>query len=125
MASILVLDDVLDSAVMIERILARRGYEVHVFTDEDEALRFAGMNRPDLAIVDMKLRKMDGVEVLTELRRRWPELAVIILTGYPTAESVRQVMARGALAYCIKPIDKTELEQTVARGLRGGAAPPE
>lgn len=123
MASILVLDDVLDSGVMIERILARKGHAVHVFTDEDEALRFAGENPPDLAIIDRKLRKMEGVDVLAELRRLWPGTRAIILTGYPTAESARRAFGQGAVAYCVKPIEKAELEAAVAEALRADAAP--
>lgn len=117
MTDILVLDDVEDAAVLISRILKKKGHTVHMFTDEDEALSFARVKSLDLAILDMKLRKMDGVEVLEELKRIQPDIRVIILTGYPTAETAQRCEKLGAAAYCVKPIDKAELENKVAEVL--------
>ncbi len=117
MSSILVLDDVEDAAILVGRILKKKGHTVHLFSDEDEALSFAKNNELDLAILDMTLRKMDGVEVLAELKRIQPAIKTIMLTGYPTAESARRCRKEGAGAYCIKPVDKHELEATVAEVL--------
>lgn len=114
MARILVLDDVADSALMIKKILEKRGHEVQVFNDEDEALRFAAAHTVDLAILDMKLRKLDGTEVLAELKKLQPGLAAIMLTGFPTKSGAQQAIRLGAAAYCAKPIEKQVLEETVA-----------
>ena len=114
MANILVLDDVSASGVMIKRILERKGHRVHVFSDEDEALQFAKTADIDLAVLDMKLRKMEGIEVLAELRKQHPRIRGIMLTGYPTVDSANRAIAEGAAAYCVKPLDKAELEETVA-----------
>ncbi|MEZ0576038.1 response regulator [Halodesulfovibrio aestuarii] len=113
MAKIMVLDDVIDAGILIKRILERKGHSVQVFTDEDEALTFAQNDTPDLAILDIKLRKMTGVEVLAELKARSPETQVIMLTGYPTLETARESLKLGANEYCVKPIDKEELENKV------------
>ncbi|MFZ5775422.1 MAG: response regulator [Thermodesulfobacteriota bacterium] len=120
MALILVLDDVADAGAMVRKILQRKGHEVRVFSDEDEALRFAAANAIDLAILDMKLRKMEGTEVLAELRKLHPELPVIMLTGFPTKTAASQAMALGALAYCAKPIDKGDLERIVEGAISQG-----
>jgi DNA-binding NtrC family response regulator len=117
LSSILVLDDVEDATILVGRILEKKGHTVHLFIDEDEALNFAKNNYLDLAILDMTLRKMDGVEVLAELKRIQPQIKTIMLTGYPTAESARRSQKEGAAAYCIKPVDKHELEETVAEVL--------
>lgn len=117
MSTILVLDDVEDAAVLVGRILKKKGHTVHLFTDEDEALSFAETHHLDLAILDMKLRKMDGVEVLAELKRIQPDIKAIMLTGYPTALTALRSKKQGAAAYCVKPLDKHELEQTVAEVL--------
>ena len=114
MARILVLDDVADSALMIKKILEKRGHEVQVFCDEDEALRFAAEHAVDLAILDMKLRKLDGTEVLAELQKLQPGIAAIMLTGFPTKSGAQQAIRLGAAAYCAKPIEKQVLEDTVA-----------
>lgn len=117
MAHIFVLDDVLDAAVLTQRILSRKGHHVTIFTDEQEALQYARMHRIDLAILDINLRKTSGIAVLEELRRTDPTIRVIMLTGYPTIETARQALHLGATDYCVKPIDKSELEQKVSAAL--------
>ncbi|MFA6283679.1 MAG: response regulator [Desulfurivibrionaceae bacterium] len=125
MARILVLDDVLDAGILIQRILQKKGHVVHVFRDEDEALRFTEKNPVDLAILDMNLRKMDGLDVLAEMQKSLPRLSAIMLTGLPDVDMARQAFALGAVAYCAKPIDKDRLEERVAEALLGGEDLPE
>lgn len=124
MARILVLDDVLDAGILIRRILQKKGHMVFVFSDEDEALLFAEKNPVDLAVLDMNLLKMDGIEVLCEMRKQLPGLPAIMLTGLPDADMAQQVAALGAVIYCAKPIDKESLEERVAEALREEANPP-
>ena len=113
MAKILVLDDVEDAGNLIKRILKSKGHTVLTFTDEEEALNTLIPGKIDLAILDMKLKKMTGIEVLEELKKRSPSTRVIMLTGYPTIETARQSVKLGAQEYCVKPIDKQELEEKV------------
>lgn len=113
MANIIVLDDVADAGVLIKRILERKGHAVTSFTEEEEALAFAARHRPQLAILDIKLKKMTGVEVLDELKKIDAGIKVIMLTGYPTLETARESVRLGADEYCVKPIDKDELEAKV------------
>jgi two-component system response regulator RegA len=117
MGQILVLDDVLDAGVMIKRILERKGHQVAVFTDEEEALAHVRSQQVEVAILDIRLKKMSGVDVLQELIKISPQTQVIMLTGYPTLETARQAQEWGAFDYCIKPIDKDELEEKVANAL--------
>ncbi|MBW1765053.1 MAG: response regulator [Deltaproteobacteria bacterium] len=114
MAKILVLDDVLDAVILIKRILQKKGHEVFTFTEEEDALNYARSNKVDLAILDIKLKKMSGVEVLEELKKIEPAISAIMLTGYPTMETARESLKLGANEYCVKPIDKDELEEKVA-----------
>ncbi|SMC94776.1 Response regulator receiver domain-containing protein [Desulfocicer vacuolatum DSM 3385] len=113
MAIILALDDVSDAVQLIKRILERKGHTVVPFTEEEEAVLYVESNDVDLAILDIKLKKMSGVEVLEELKKRSPALGVIMLTGYPTMETARECLSLGAVEYCVKPIDKDELEEKV------------
>lgn len=119
MSTILVLDDVADAGLLIKRILERKGHEVHPFEDEDDALNFARKKPVDLAILDIKLKRMSGVEVLAELRKDSPGLKVMMLTGYPTLETAKQAQTLGAVDYLVKPIDKAELEAKVEQVLDG------
>ncbi len=114
MASILVLDDERDAVVLIRKILQRKGHEVYVFTEEEEAIAFTASNPVDLAILDIKLKKMSGMEVLEELKRIKPSLRAMMLTGYPTLETAREAVKLGANEYCVKPIEIDELEEKVA-----------
>ncbi|SDB38114.1 Response regulator receiver domain-containing protein [Desulfonatronum thiosulfatophilum] len=115
MAEILVLDDVQDVGVMIRRILTRNGHNVHVYSDEEPAFEHARATPPHLAILDIKLKKMSGVEVLEELKKINPDIRVMMLTGYPTLETAKQAMQLGADEYCVKPIDIDELVEKTAQ----------
>ncbi len=117
MAEILALDDVQDATVLIGKILKKKGHNVHTFTEEDDAINFAKENKVDLAILDIKLKRMSGVEVLAELKKSTPDMHAIMLTGYPTVETAREAISLGADEYCVKPIDRDELEEKVEKVL--------
>jgi DNA-binding response OmpR family regulator len=110
-AEILVLDDVEDVGIMIQRILTRIGHNVHVYCDEEPALEHARKEPVQMAILDIKLKKMSGVEVLEELKKINPKIRVMMLTGYPTLETARESLMLGADEYCVKPLDINELEE--------------
>lgn len=116
MATILVLDDERDACDLIERILSSM-HDVKTFTDEHAAIRFAEGNPVDLAVLDIKLRSLSGVEVLARLKERVPDVKAIMLTGYPTVETARQSITLGADEYLVKPIDIDELEAKVKKVL--------
>lgn len=117
MAEILALDDVQDATILIGKILTKKGHNVHTFTEEDEAIAYARANKVDLAILDIKLKKMSGIEVLGLLKAATPEMRAIMLTGYPTVETAREAISLGADEYCVKPIDREELEEKVEKVL--------
>lgn len=118
MAEIIVLDDVQDAGTLIKRILERKGHKVTPFTEEEEAIAHVAKGGTDLAVLDIKLKKMNGVEVLEEMKNKDPNVRVIMLTGYPTIETARESLSLGAAAYCVKPIDKDELESKVEEVLK-------
>jgi DNA-binding NtrC family response regulator len=119
MALIAVLDDVLDAAVMIKRILGKKGHTVHTFTEEQDLLNFVQKEKVDLVILDIKLKKMTGIDVLGEVKVARPETKAIMLTGYPTLDTAREALRLGASEYCVKPLDKDELERKVEHVLSG------
>jgi DNA-binding NtrC family response regulator len=123
MSHILVLDDVEDAAAMIRRILKRKGHSVAVFTEEQEALEYVRSQEVEIAILDIKLKKMSGVEVLKQIRQLRPDTDVLMLTGYPTLETAREAIDYGAREYLVKPVDKTELEEKVQRILEDRRSP--
>jgi DNA-binding NtrC family response regulator len=117
MAQILVLDDVQEAVDAVRKILEKRGHEVVGYTDEEAAIDYVDKHPIDLAILDIKLKKMDGVQVLGKLKEIRPDVKAIMLTGYPTHATVEEAMRLGANAYCLKPIDRSELEKKVDEAL--------
>jgi DNA-binding NtrC family response regulator len=113
MAYILVLDDELDAVVLIKRIFEEKGHRVFGFTEEEEAIAYARANRVDLAIIDIRLKKILGVEVLEELKKIAPQIRAVLLTGYPTLESAQKAFELGVSEYLVKPVDIEELEEKV------------
>jgi CheY-like chemotaxis protein len=113
MALILVVDDVKEAVDAIRKILEKGGHEILGYTDELAAIDHVKDHPVDLAILDIKLKKMDGVEVLGRLKEVQPAIKAIMLTGYPTHATVEEAMRLGAKAYCMKPIDRRELEKKV------------
>lgn len=117
MAEIIVLDDVLDAGILLQRIIGRMGHNVSVFSEEEEAIDYVEKNSVQLAILDIKLKKMTGIEVLEELKKRSSEIKIIMLTGYPTLETAREAARFGADEYLVKPIGKKEIEDKVTEVL--------
>jgi DNA-binding NtrC family response regulator len=113
MARILILDDVLAAVKAIEKILVKKGHQIFGYTEEDEAIDHVRSKPVDLAILDIKLKHRDGVQILAEMKEICPDLKVIMLTGYPTHETATKSAHLGADAYCIKPIDRQDLEKKV------------
>lgn len=118
MATIIAVDDVKDVGILIKKILTKKGHSVEAFTEEEDAIAYAGSNKIDLAILDIKLKKMSGIEVLEQLKKIQPAMGAIMLTGYPTVETAREAISLGADEYCVKPIDRDELEEKVAKVLK-------
>ena len=115
MAHILVLDDELDAVMLLRRILMERGHQVFGFTDEEEAIAHAKAHSVDLAIIDIRLKKILGVEVLEELKKIDPHIRAMVLTGYPTLQTAQKALDLWASEYLIKPIDIDEIEEKVEK----------
>ena len=118
MAVVLVLDDVTDAVLLVKRLVQGMGHQVVGFTEEEEAISYMNSHSVDLAIIDVKLKRMNGLDVLEEMKRVAPGLRVIMLTGYPTLDSAQEAYRLGASDYCVKPVDIDELEEKVERALR-------
>lgn len=103
----------MDFAELIKKVLEQQFHKVVPFIDEEKALVFTMKNHVDLAIIDLKLKTMNGIQILQQFKKRHPDLKTIILTGYPSIETNRQALALGADAYCVKPLDNAELVEKV------------
>src|SRR5574340_317577 len=91
---ILVVDDEQNMRVALFEALSRNGYEVLVAESGRMALEMMRKGAPDLVISDIKMPAMDGIELLHHIKAGWPELPVVIITGYATVETALEAMKR-------------------------------
>jgi PAS domain S-box-containing protein len=123
---ILLVDDEAAISEMIRLVLTRLGYTVSAFTHPDEALA-AFHEAPtlvDLLITDMTMPGRTGLDLARRVRRRRPDLPVIICTGYADAISTESAAADGVDELLVKPVGKDELAAAVRRVLANGGAAP-
>lgn len=118
MTTVLIVDDESNMRWVLQRALEKAGYQTLTAARGEEALSVAALNRVDLALVDLKMPRMDGLAVLRELRRRQPDLPVILLTAYATVPTAVEAMRLGALDYLRKPFDVEEVLFKVANALQ-------
>ncbi|GIW70545.1 MAG: acetoacetate metabolism regulatory protein AtoC [Planctomycetota bacterium] len=108
---VLVVDDDADFARMLERLLVSEGYRAVRAGSAEEALQHLAQHRHALQIVltDIRMPQGSGMELLREVRRRYPELQVVMMTGYGTIEQTVEAMKLGAADFIPKPFDNQEL----------------
>jgi len=117
LSSILVVDDEPAIREMLSKVLGGTGHIVSLAGDGQDALRLAEQERFDVAVVDIRLPGMDGLNLLRELKLVDPDLSVIMVTGYASVESAVKALRQGAYDYFTKPINIDEMRATVARAL--------
>jgi DNA-binding NtrC family response regulator len=113
--SVLALDDDADFRQYITTMLEAEGHDVRAFATPEELFAAAETRTPDVVLLDMKMGRHSGEEVLAEIRRRWPRLCVIVVTGYPSLDSMRQTFKQDVFDYLAKPFSLEELKKTLAQ----------
>ena len=117
-STIWVVDDDATVRFYLNDFLASRGYEVLCLESGEQALRrFATLPPPSLLLLDLKMPKVGGLDVLEELERRGSRTPSIVLSGVGQIPTVVQAMKLGASDYLVKPIDDQCLEAAVVRVL--------
>src|SRR5918992_829864 len=115
--NILVVDDEKSQREILEMILSSEGYDVTTASSGEAALKFAKERRFDLALTDLKMTGMDGIELLQHLLAQDSSIIVILLTAHGSIESAKDALRRGAFDYLEKPYDKAALLETINRAL--------
>jgi DNA-binding NtrC family response regulator len=119
---ILILDDEPDMAENVRRIVEAAGYDALVETDGLRALDAVERERPELVLTDLRMPDLDGLAFLERVKSRHPEIAVIVFTGYASADCEVEAMKKGASDYCSKPFRPDELVLRVEKALQRKAA---
>ena len=106
---VLVVDDETDFLKTLVNRLGKRNLEVRGVESGEKALDILNERIFDVVILDVKMPGMDGVDVLREIKRKWPLIEVIMLTGHANMEVAVQGMELGAFDYLMKPMDIDDL----------------
>lgn len=116
-AKVLVIDDESIVCHSCRRILEKVGHKVETSTTSEGALKKLEKVRFDVAIVDLKMPGIDGMEILRRIKQKYPETSVIMITGYSTVETAVKAMKMGAFDYVSKPFTPDELQIIVKKAL--------
>lgn len=117
MAKILIIDDEKAICNTLKEILAYEKYEVDIANDGAEGIKKAETGNYDLVLSDIKMPKMDGIEVLQKLQEMNPDLPVVMISGHGTIETAVDALKKGAYDYISKPPDLNRLLVTVRNAL--------
>lgn len=114
---ILLVDDDKAHRSMLKAHLGSEGYELAEADDGDVAVHLVKKNHFDLILLDLKMKRMGGMEALSAIHQLKPNLPVVIITAFSSIETAVEAMKKGAFDYITKPVDADALFQTVERSL--------
>jgi two-component system, OmpR family, response regulator len=112
---LLLVDDDVPFTRNLVWLLSRRGYEVSAVNDGQSALRIVEEQEFDVIILDRKMPGIDGIATLKELKKKKPDIEVIILTGAASVDSALDGVQLGAYDYTVKPIQLSDLEEKITQ----------
>ena len=102
---ILIIDDDENIRKVLTTILEDEGYDVESVDTAKKAIERTRRKFYNLALIDIRLPDMEGIELLTKMKNTTPKIRKIIITGYPTLQNAVEAVNRGADAYIMKPFD--------------------
>ena len=113
MPRVLVVDDEPVAVELLHAFLADKGLDVITACDGEEALRQVKEHRPHLILLDVRMPKLNGMEVLKRVREIDHEVGVIMVTAVNEEETGREALKMGAFDYITKPLDLQYLERSL------------
>lgn len=116
-ASVLLVDDEAAFAASNAKLLSNRGYDVRTALDGKAALQVLSENNIDVTVLDVRMPGMDGISLLTEIKKRFPLVEVIMLSGQATFETAVEGLKLGASDYLMKPCQISDLVGKIEEAL--------
>ncbi|NQU19316.1 response regulator [bacterium] len=114
---ILICDDELGIRESLNLIL-KDNYEISFCNNGQEFLRLLDTGKKfDLLLLDIKMPRMSGIDVLREIKEKEPKLKVIIITGYKSVETATEAIKAGAVDYIVKPFSSKDILKSVERNI--------
>jgi len=117
MKRILIIEDDARMRRLLELVLSEPGYQIETAPDGIAGIAIWKSWKPDLVVSDLKMPKMDGLEVLRFRNSHFSAIPFILLTAFGTVETAVAAMKEGAFDYITKPVDNNDLLELVARAL--------
>jgi len=114
---ILVVDDEESHRIMLRAVLKEEGYDISEASDGAEAVKAVEQEPFDLILLDIRMRTMDGIEALGEIRKISPLVPVLIMTAYASVKTAVEALKAGAFEYLTKPLDIDELKILIEKAL--------
>lgn len=118
-ASLLIVDDDKPFLTRLARAMESRGYQVRTAASVAEGLAAIALAPPAFAVIDMRLGDGNGLDVISELKRRRPEARGVILTGYGNIATAVTAVKLGAFDYLAKPADADDVDAALKGGMVG------
>jgi DNA-binding NtrC family response regulator len=115
---ILIVDDDENIRKVLVAILEDEGYSVESVGTANEAIERTKRNYYNIALIDIRLPDMEGIELLTKIKDTTPKIRKVIITGYPTLQNAVDAVNRGASAYILKPFDVGRVLKTLKEQLQ-------
>ena len=110
---ILIVDDDETIRTALSTILEDEGYNVDTAKNGKEAIKHSCDKFYNIALIDIRLPDIEGIELLTKMKDTTPKMRKIIITGYPTIQNAVEAVNRGADAYILKPFDVEKVLRTI------------
>ncbi len=116
-AKILLVDDEPAVLLTVTAILEQEGYRVTALSSGEDAVRSIRDNKYDLVLTDLRMKGIDGLGVLEEVRKQSPDTVTVMMTGYASVDSALEAVQLGAFEYLLKPVEVSALKLAVKRSL--------
>lgn len=113
--SILILDDEPIVSKRLKPSLEKKGYEVETFTNSADALARVRERQFNIVVTDLKMEGMDGMQFLSEVKEKYPETEVIVITGFATMATAKESFSKGVFDFLAKPFKLGEIAEVIRK----------
>ncbi len=113
--SILILDDEPIVSKRLKPSLEKKGYEVETFTKGADALQRVRERHFDIVVTDLKMEGVDGMQFLSEVKEKYPDTEVIVITGFATMATAKESFNKGVFDFLAKPFKLGEIAEVIAK----------
>lgn len=116
--SILVVDDELLIRDLLYDFFNEQGWNISIAENGEKALEILNSKNIDLVLTDLKMPVMDGLDLTSQVKESYPEIPVVIMTGYPSVDSAVSALRKKVTDYIIKPFNIKQLYKTIEENIK-------